>query len=318
MKRSVRELNDIEREELLDIGMKKKNGQLNLTWAEIADMFELVDGEKVRGFINKYRQTIGDLKDYSQFTNERVLILSDFHIPFHDKSFILKTVKENQVDTIIVAGDVIDGLCLSTHGNVETPQDLLSEVIEAHSLFKEIRALTDAKIYVIHGNHEIGRWNRFIAKRSLQCLSGLLVNPIDAICNGFTIGVGEDKQIYGGIPNCEYIGKNSMVYRDVLVLHPDIYRKNSLATVQAILKERVKWKYPHVRAVFAGHTHALCTGIYQDILIGETGCCCKAQDYADNDGRLFSITSLGAITFTITNGAIDYNTARIIYGGIPE
>lgn len=318
MKRSVRELNEKEKEELIEIGMRKKNGELNYTWSEIADMFDLFDGEKVRGFINKYRQAIGDLKNYSQYTNERVLVLSDFHIPFHDKHFILKTIQENPCDTLIIAGDIIDGLCLSTHGNTETPQDLLSEVIEAHSLFKEIRTITDAKILVIHGNHEIGRFNRLIAKRSIQCLNGLLINPIDAICNGFTIGVGEERKIYGGIPNCEYLGKNSMVYKDVMILHPDIYRKNSLATVQAILKERVKWKYPHVRAVFAGHTHALCMGIYQDILIGETGCCCKAQDYADNDGRLFSITSLGAISFVITNGAIDYNSCKIIYGGIPK
>lgn len=318
MKRSVRELSEREREEILELGMNKKRGQINLTWSEIADMYNLVDGEKVRGFINKYRQTIGDLKDYSAYTNEKVLVLSDFHIPYHDEGFILNTIRDNPSDTIIVAGDIIDGHCLSSFGHAETPEDLITEVIKAHELFTKIREITNAKIIVIHGNHSINRWLKIIAKRNLQCLNGLMVNPIDAICNGFVTGVGKDRKIYGGIPDCEYVGKNSVIYRDVLIVHPDIYRKNTLATVQALLKERVKWKYPHVRAVFAGHTHSLCLGIYQDILIGETGCCCKAQDYADNDGRLFSITSLGAISFTLTNGAIDYNSTKIIYGGIPK
>lgn len=318
MKRSVRELSEREREEILELGMNKKRGEINLTWSEIADMYNLVDGEKVRGFINKHRQAIGDLKDYSAYSNERVLVLSDFHIPYHDEEFILNTIRDNPSDTIIVAGDIIDGHCLSTFGHIKTPEDLLSEIISAHNLFKEIRKITEAKIIVIHGNHEISRLERFISKRGMQCLNGLIINPIDAICNGFTTGTGDNKIIYGGIPDCKYVGKNSVIYNDVLIVHPDIYRKNTLATVQAILKERVKWKYPQVRAVFAGHTHSLCLGIYQDILIGESGCCCKAQDYADNDGRLFSITSLGAISFTITNGAIDYNSTKIIYGGIPK
>ena len=33
MKRSVRELSEREREEILELGMNKKRGQINLTWS---------------------------------------------------------------------------------------------------------------------------------------------------------------------------------------------------------------------------------------------------------------------------------------------
>ena len=59
MKRSVRELSEREREEILELGMNKKRGEINLTWSEIADMYNLVD------ITDEFRKDpLGDLNRY--------------------------------------------------------------------------------------------------------------------------------------------------------------------------------------------------------------------------------------------------------------
>lgn len=315
--RSIRELSQKEKKDLIDIGMKKKKGLLNCSWSEIADMFDLADGEKVRGFVNKYRQTIGDLRDYSQYKNEKVLIISDLHIPHHDENTILELIKENPVDTIIIAGDILDGLSVSSWGNFETQPDLHIELIEAHKLFLKIREITNSKIIMIQGNHD-NRWRKLVMKKNLQCISSMILDAQRALVEGFYLGEGEERKYYIPIPNMEYIPKCSMKYgEDVMIVHPAIFRKNSLATIQTLYSERIRWTNPEIKAIFGGHTHKLAIGIYQDVLIGETGCCCVLPEYAKDDSKPMGLTSKGGIRFNLVNGEIDINSVNLIYKGIP-
>ena len=317
MKRSIRQLTEEEKEQLLEIAMKKKNGEIESTWNEIADRFNVTDGEKIRGFVNKYRQTIGDLKDYKNHVVEKVLVISDLHVPHHDEECILEIIKENPVHTIIIGGDVLDGLSVSAWGNFTTPPDLDTELIEAHKLFQKIREITNAKIYMIQGNHD-NRWRKLDMKKGLQCMSSLIIDGQRALVEGINLGEEEDRKYYPPISNMVYIPKCSMKYaEDVMIVHPAIFRKSSLATIQTLYSERIRWTNPEIKAIFGGHTHKLAAGIFQNVLISETGCCCSLPDYAKDDSKPMGLTSKGAVRFNLINGKVDINSINLIYKGIP-
>lgn len=89
--------------------------------------------------------------------NGKVVICSDVHIPFHDKKAVdafLKYCKEKQPEIVVLNGDILDMFMLSrfTKGEGRNP---LAEIVLCRQFLKDIKkAVPEAKVYYVIGNHE--------------------------------------------------------------------------------------------------------------------------------------------------------------------
>ena len=110
------------------------------------------------------------LKSYSDFTpisiqGERILVLSDLHIPYHDLESLKLSLDfgvHNKVDTIILLGDVTDFYQASFWCKDPRARDLKSEIETTRKILEIIRqAFPKSKIYYKIGNHE-ERWERYL------------------------------------------------------------------------------------------------------------------------------------------------------------
>jgi len=113
----------------------------------------------------------GQLNDYSHYTvkGERVGILSDIHIPYHDSEPLDISVRELQkqkIDTLILNGDIID--CYQESNFVKNPtKDSIKIEIEilCHFIKDLQKAFRGAKIIYKFGNHE-DRWEKYLMSKA--------------------------------------------------------------------------------------------------------------------------------------------------------
>ncbi len=93
-------------------------------------------------------------------SKEKIIYVSDFHIPFEDKWAVEKffeEVKKEKPQTIIIGGDLVDFSTISVH--IHHPDDLASiqyEKFRVIDFLKDLRkkAGKKATIYWLEGNHE--------------------------------------------------------------------------------------------------------------------------------------------------------------------
>lgn len=105
--------------------------------------------------------------------NGKVLIGSDFHIPFQDKDavdcFIDKAI-ELQPEAIVINGDLLDFYRLSKFAKGEG-RNPMEEIIEAQTILKVLRTkCPNSKIYYPIGNHE-NRLEKYIYDKAPEIVS---------------------------------------------------------------------------------------------------------------------------------------------------
>jgi predicted phosphodiesterase len=105
--------------------------------------------------------------------NGKVLIGSDFHIPFQDKDavdcFIDKAI-ELQPEAIVINGDLLDFYRLSKFAKGEG-RNPMEEIIEAQTILKVLRTkCPNSKIFYPIGNHE-SRLEKYIYDKAPEIIS---------------------------------------------------------------------------------------------------------------------------------------------------
>ncbi|MBQ2350073.1 MAG: metallophosphoesterase [Cytophagales bacterium] len=105
--------------------------------------------------------------------NGKVLIGSDFHVPFQDKDavdcFIEKAI-ELQPEAIVINGDLLDFYRLSRFSKGEG-RNPMEEIIEAKTILETLRYhCKDSKIYYPIGNHE-SRLEKYIYDKAPEIIS---------------------------------------------------------------------------------------------------------------------------------------------------
>jgi len=98
----------------------------------------------------------------------KFVVISDIHYPYEDKNAIkafLKFLKDNEVHTVILNGDILDMYDVSSFDkSPDRIQGLQKELDKAQKLFKDIRAIKpNVRIVFIKGNHEY-RLERYLMK----------------------------------------------------------------------------------------------------------------------------------------------------------
>lgn len=116
-----------------------------------------------------------DLSWY-QCKDQKLLILSDIHFPYHDKEALmvaLRTGKEQQVDSILLNGDILDFYQLSKFTKDFRKPSIRAELDIFRFFIAQLKQrFPEANIYYKLGNHEV-RLDRWI-KHNAQMFDGML------------------------------------------------------------------------------------------------------------------------------------------------
>ena len=108
--------------------------------------------------------------------HKKMLILSDIHFPYHDKQAImvaLRTGKQQNVDSILLNGDILDFYQLSKFTKDFRKPSVKAELDIFRFFIDQLKQrFPDAAIYYKTGNHEV-RMDRWI-KHNAQMFDGML------------------------------------------------------------------------------------------------------------------------------------------------
>lgn len=130
--------------------------------------------------------------------NNRILILSDIHLPYHDidaLSIVLEWGYENKPNAIILNGDTMDMYQASRFIKDRRLRDLAGEIDITRDFLRQLRDEFDCPIYFKIGNHE-ARWENYLKTVAPELL-GISDFELKSILRFGELGVIEikDKQI---------------------------------------------------------------------------------------------------------------------------
>ena len=198
---------------------------------------------------------------------ERCVVMSDLHIPFHDKksvALVLSFVKKFRPDVMFLNGDIIDCFNISAYTkHPATKESLRDEIDETRVFLADCRKAVgdDARIIYVQGNHEY-RLQRFLAQKARELFE----------LEGLTLA----EQLHFkdlGIQSVEGRNKENYVqYGNVFVGHWDKANKWAGYTAKGLVEDKGV-------SIIQGHTHKV--GMHTrrrmdgTTLIGvEYGCLC--------------------------------------------
>lgn len=100
---------------------------------------------------------------------KKVGVLSDIHVPYHSMSAItcaIKHLREEQIDCLILNGDIMDFYAISRHEKEKDLRDFPREIEMGRNFLQKIRDLFPLiPIYYKMGNHE-NRWQRYLNEQA--------------------------------------------------------------------------------------------------------------------------------------------------------
>ena len=173
-----------------------KNGELSNYWKistqkEVTDMTYRIfaDARTVSNYyhhkmdINEAPVGMPDFEDgltsdlrWFEAPHQKMLVLSDIHFPYHDKQALmvaLRTGKQENVDSILLNGDILDFYQLSKFTKDYRKPSVKAELDIFRFFIDQLKQrFPDAAIYYKLGNHEV-RLDRWI-KHNAQMFDGML------------------------------------------------------------------------------------------------------------------------------------------------
>lgn len=108
-----------------------------------------------------------DVEDPYEITGKRIGVISDVHVPSHDKTALeatLRYLKSEGIDTLLINGDYMDFYQISDHDKDKTRAITFGDELETGRLILgQIRAYLGNGVNIIYqeGNHE-ERYKRFL------------------------------------------------------------------------------------------------------------------------------------------------------------
>lgn len=247
---------------------------------------------------------------------ERVLVLSDLHIPFHKDKEIVNIVKEHSnANLIILAGDILDCFSVSTFPK-EMHIPLYEELKIASSVLKKIDRLTpNTKKIVFRGNHEF-RFKRYLAKFQSEFSPLVSDDILEILKNGFTYRDYKNRKrvVEPLSDNFEIIDSWYYIYKDLILAHPTNFSKIPMRTCVSTY-DYFKNQGVDFNALAIGHTHKAGSLIHGGTLLCELGCLCEQMDYANNGNVNYTPQTNGYGVFVFHKDKVDiYNSGTKFIG----
>lgn len=269
-----------------------------LTSQKIADIINAQYGKNYGE--SKYR------KQYTAFTagrkyerelstrnGHRVLILSDFHVPYQLPLETFSAFK-GRVDTLVIGGDFLDCQSISKFSK-KYRVSLMKELVMGRELLIALIKMIGAKeVYIIDGNHE-ARLMRYASDRvDEDVLEVFPESPMVWIVDeGFNLHNHENGTTIWHSPIREVLPEYKIHYSKdwycrvgkTLIAHPLTYSSSMLKTTEKAVNFFLR-KEKDFDCVCLAHTHKLGSFHQGNIAMYEVGCCCDPDkvDYAR--GRL--------------------------------
>lgn len=249
---------------------------------------------------------------------ERVLVLSDLHIPFHKEEDIISIIKKHSnVSTIIFAGDILDCFSVSTFPK-EMHIPLHEELKTASAFLRRIDRLTpNTKKIIFRGNHEF-RFKRYLAKFQSEFSPLVSDDILEIIQHGFTYRNYRNvkKTVEPLSDNYEVIDSWYYIYKDLVLAHPTNFSKIPMRTCVSAY-DYFKNQGVDFGAIAIGHTHKTGTLIHGGTLLCELGCLCRQMDYANNGNVNYTPQTNGYGLFVFHKDKVDiYNSGtKFLYAG---
>lgn len=260
------------------LNYKIKKGNTNAETVIIAEIFKKT--KKIKEGINEIEveNKISDVK-------KKVMIINDVHVPYQHEELLNEIRKHNDIDYLVIGGDLIDCESCSSFQMLERPT-LEQELVEAHEFIQEINKIVNCEIICIKGNHE-ERLEREICKMQNKGLQRLLDSQLLRMLEeGFKFNIGTKRKQYKAIKNFKYVDKwYTRLFDNLVICHPkdfsNVPAKIAEKSAEYFLNRGIIEKDD---IIFIGHTHKFSQIVStrrQDVFVVENGCSCKAMDYSD-------------------------------------
>lgn len=260
------------------LNYKIKKGNTNVETVIIAEIFK--KAKKIEEGINEIEveNKISDVK-------KKVMIINDVHVPYQHEELLNEIKKHNDIDYLVIGGDLIDCESCSSFQMLERPT-LEEELVAAHEFIQEINKIVNCEIICIKGNHE-ERLEREICKMQNKGLQRLLDSQLLRMLEeGFKFNIGTKRKQYKAIENFKYIDKwYARLFDNLVICHPkdfsNVPAKIAEKSAEYFLNRDVIEKDD---IIFIGHTHKFSQIVStrrQDVFVVENGCSCKPMDYSD-------------------------------------
>lgn len=290
------------------------------SYSEIAfSLFEqyniMIHSDTVRYYVKrKKKKKISYKEKLKKDGIEKVLVISDLHVPFH-RDDILEIIEKykKEVSVIIFGGDIIDNFAISKFVEVKKG-NLSEEMADTHKLLKQIQERTKGiRKYMFLGNHET-RAGAYMARNINEFNNLHTDNILQEIVDGFKKVDHENgtTTYYEKLDDFIVINSWNMQYRDAIIAHPLTFSKVAGKTAQDALDYFIQ-DGKNFSAVLIGHTHKISSCIKYDKFAYEIGCLCKDQPYA-NKGKLnYTRQHNGYFIATFKNKKFNPNLSKQVY-----
>ena len=302
--------------------LAKKRKETDMDWIEIRDMLGLnITSDQLR------KQAVG-YEEYDNYihncegASERILCVSDVHIPFNLPIDIFSGYK-GIVDTLIVNGDLLD--CFSCSAFPKKFKINLDEelVLGRQYIIDLINLTTPKKVMFVMGNHEY-RMQRYCSDRLSNELLGIIpTDPLGMIIDdGFKVSDERNKTQtqYSSIREVFEDSNIEIVYDkewwikegNVIFCHPLNYSSGMLKTTEKAVNYFLRVDRTFTGIVMA-HTHKVGSFTQGGIKMYEQGCVCDLDKLDYNNGKLIIPNQNGFMYLALdSNGDIIDSKTRII------
>ena len=274
--------------------------EYGLTYPKIAALLNAENGKNYgesayrKKFKDFNRGRIYEREHSTEYVAQRILALSDFHVPFHLPVSTFAGYAGN-VDVLVLNGDILDCQSISSFPK-KYRINFIEEMKAARQLIMDlIDTIKPRKVIITKGNHE-HRMIRYLSERINEDLLSLMPDsPMDLIINdGFKDNDRMKRtEVYYPPLREEYAEQNIPIYYNgdwycrvgnVIFAHPLTYSSSMMKTVEKAVTYFTRASGNRsFTAIVMGHTHKV--GFYKvgDISMYEQGCLCQLDklDYAD-------------------------------------
>jgi predicted phosphodiesterase len=274
------------------VGPKVKPNDVSLAWSNWKGSDKTTAHQRAQEDLDKYigAASLGQKVKRQTAKNgvDKILTISDLHIPFHDKKRIAEIFEaEKDCNILVIAGDLMNGDAMSDHLKV-IHNDFREELAQT-AAFLEHASKRFEKVYVLDGNHDQDRYVRLLAKSARADIASWFYDSLNPLT-----------QVKAKLPNvfraaethknklADKIG-HTLVLGDCLWSHLTVSGKDG-ASVRAVRSWYDKWREYfgwNCRVFQQGHTHQLSINYDYDSAIIQTGC------LVNMDGLEYSLASHG-------------------------
>ena len=290
---------------------------IGLTYYDISVYYEnkydiKINPESVRYYLTRKDKPKLTCKEKLEAEGvEKVLVLSDLHIPYHiDDLLEIVEKHKDEISMIVFNGDVID--CKPISKYVELGRgSLINEMAKCHEVLKQINDMTPniRKVMTI-GNHEI-RMGKYMASKQSELNNLHTDNILKEIVEGFKKVDHEKGQAiyYSPLENYEVLDTWYFVDKGCIYCHPISFSKVPAKTAYNAVEYFVRNGFDFDVCLVA-HTHhyGACKNLGKYTV--ETGSLCQPQPYASTGKLNYVPQDSGYHLAVFKDGKYDVNLSR--------